>query len=141
MFVGVSFLGTLFWPLNPDAAFVVYLQVRERPLVEAVPLVMLGQVPMLLLLQVLGHRLRAHWPWLDRRCTLVEVRWGRRLAVSGTLVAAASGFAGVPPSSIIVLLASALRLSPWRILPTLLVFRTAWYIALGYATLAIAGAS
>lgn len=127
----VCFLGTLFWPLNPDAAVLVYVGPRGRPLLEAAAVALLGQAVMLLLLQVMGHRLRARWGWLDRKCEAVGVRWGARIKSSSAVVAAVSGLVGIPPSVATVLLASALGIPARRTLPILFVFRGIWFLALG----------
>ena len=95
----ISFLGTLFWPLNPDAALLMYIGGRGAahcPWGWWVALA--GQVAMMLLLQVAGHHLRRRWTWLDRKCTTFERKWGTRLLAKTPIVAATSGFFGIPPA-------------------------------------------
>jgi membrane protein YqaA with SNARE-associated domain len=126
----VSFVGTLFWPLNPDAALLVYIGARHQPLVPGVLASLVGQLAMLSLLVVVGHVLRRNWTWLDRKCGVVERRWGVRLVTRTPWVAASSGFLGIPPGAATVLLASALRVPARRILPLLFVCRLLWLIVL-----------
>ena len=128
----ISFLGTLFWPLNPDAALLMYIGGRGRPLPVGVVVALVGQVAMMLLLHLLGHHLRRHWTWLDRKCATFERKWGARLQAKTPLVAATSGFFGIPPGAATVLLASALNLPARRLLPVLFAFRVLWLIALGH---------
>jgi membrane protein YqaA with SNARE-associated domain len=115
---------------NPDAAVVIYVTTRGRPPLEAALLALGGQAIMLLLLYALGDRLRARWPWLDRRCTAVQARWGHRLETRALPIAALSGFVGVPPSAPVMLLAAALRLPAQHFLPVFFLFRAAWFVTL-----------
>jgi membrane protein YqaA with SNARE-associated domain len=134
----VCFIGTVFVPINPDAAVVIYLTTRHRPLLEAVAIAMAGQMAMLLLLYFLGDRLRARSRWLARRCEQVQARWGPRLATGSLPLAATSGFIGLPPSAPTKLLGAALRL-PRRFLLVFVVFRVAWFVSLGWLGHAIWG--
>ena len=131
LLVWVSFLGTLFWVANPDAAVVVYVATRGHPPWEAALLALCGQAVMLLLLFLLGDRLRARWRWLHRKCEAVQARWGGRLETRTLPIAALSGFVGVPPSAAIFLLAAALRLPPQHFFPVFFLFRAFWFLSLG----------
>lgn len=133
LLVWVSFVGTVFWVANPDAAVVLYVTTRGRPPLEAALLALGGQAGMLLLLYAAGDRLRARWGWLDRRCIAVEDRWGSRLLTNALPITALSGFVGVPPSVPVMLMASALRLPARRFLAVFFLFRAAWFVALGLA--------
>jgi membrane protein YqaA with SNARE-associated domain len=125
----IAFIGTVVWPINPDAAVVVYVS-RGHGLAQGVGVALAGQAVMLLLLHYLGHHLRARWGWLDRQCVKVEQRWGARLTTNGTVVAAISGLVGVPPSVPTVLLASALGIPGRRFLPVLFACRALWFVGL-----------
>jgi membrane protein YqaA with SNARE-associated domain len=127
----VSFVGTVIWPVSPDAAVLVYVAGGDRPVLEAALLATAGQTVMFVLLFRLGHRLRARWRWLDRRCEKVRARWGARLQASTAPVAGASGLLGLPPSVPTVLLAAALGLSLRATLPVMIACRTAWFVGLG----------
>lgn len=126
----VAFVGTLFWPLNPDAAVVVYTGVRGHPLHEAVLLALAGQALLLFPMHFLSDQIRQRWSWLDRKCEKVRLTWGSRIQGKARYVAALSGFVGIPPSVAMVLLASALRVPAKRYLPILLVCRAGWFLAL-----------
>jgi membrane protein YqaA with SNARE-associated domain len=130
LLVWLSFVGTLFWVANPDAAVVIYVTTRGRPPLEAALLALGGQAVMLLLLYALGDRLRARWSWLDRQCTAVQARWGSRLESRTLPIAALSGFVGVPPSVPVMLLAAALHLPARHFLPVFFLFRAAWFVTL-----------
>jgi hypothetical protein len=125
-----SFLGTLFWPLNPDAALLVYIGARHRPLIPGVLAAFVGQAAMMALLVAVGHVLRRHWPWLDRKCAVVERKWGARLQARTPWVAVTSGLFGIPPGSATVLLASALNVPGRRVLPLLFACRLVWLCVL-----------
>jgi hypothetical protein len=125
-----SFLGTLFWPLNPDAALLVYIGARHRPLVPGIAAAFVGQATMMALLVAVGHVLRRHWSWLDRKCAVVERKWGARLQARTPWVAATSGLFGIPPGSATVLLASALNVPARRVLPLLFACRLIWLCVL-----------
>ena len=126
----VAFIGTLFWPINPDAAVVIYTA-GDRSLAVAVITATVGQMAMLLLLHFGGDVLRRRWAWLDKKCEAIREKWGLRLLAHTPLVAATSGFTGIPPSVATVLLGSALRLPAWRYLPILFIFRALWFLAIG----------
>jgi membrane protein YqaA with SNARE-associated domain len=125
----IAFIGTVVWPINPDAAVVLYVS-RGHSLAHGVAVALAGQVIMLMLLYHLGHRLRARWAWLDRQCVKVEQRWGKRLTSNGLVVAAISGLVGVPPSVPTVLLASALGVPGRRFLPVMFACRALWFVGL-----------
>ncbi len=80
LLIWVCFIGTVFVPINPDAAVVIYVTARHRPLLEATALALTGQLAMLALLYLLGDWLRTRSRWLARRCEQVQARWGPRLA-------------------------------------------------------------
>jgi membrane protein YqaA with SNARE-associated domain len=138
LLIWVCFIGTVFVPINPDAAVVIYLTARHRPLLEATALALTGQLAMLALLYLLGDWLRTRSRWLARRCEQVQARWGQRLATGSLPLAATSGFVGIPPSAPTMLLGAALRL-PRRFLIVFVVFRTAWFLSLGWLGHAIWG--
>jgi ABC-type Fe3+ transport system permease subunit len=117
------------WPINPDAAVVVYVS-RGHGLAQGVGVALAGQIVMLLLLHNLGHLLRARWAWMDRQCVKVELRWGPRITRNSVAVAAISGLVGVPPSVPTVLLASALGVPGRRFLPVLFAGRLLWFVGL-----------
>jgi membrane protein YqaA with SNARE-associated domain len=127
----VSFVGTVIWPVSPDAAVLVYVAGADRPVLEAALLATAGQAVMFVLLHHLGHRLRARWRWLDARCEKVRARWGARLQASTIPVAGASGLLGLPPSVPVVLLAAALGLPARVTLPAMIACRIAWFVGLG----------
>jgi membrane protein YqaA with SNARE-associated domain len=131
LLVLVSFVGTVIWPVSPDAAVLVYVAGGDRPVLEAALLATAGQAVMFLLLFRLGHRLRARWRWLDARCQKVHARWGARLAASTTPVAGASGLLGLPPSVPMVLIAAALGLPLRATLPVMIACRAAWFVGVG----------
>ena len=126
----LSFIGTLFWVANPDAAVVLYVVGRGHPPVEGALLALAGQAVMLVLLFALGDRLRARWPWLHRKCEALRLRWGSRLEQRALPIAALSGLVGIPPSAALVLLAAALRIPPKRFLLVFFVCRAAWFVGL-----------
>jgi hypothetical protein len=127
----ISFVGTLFWPLNPDAAVVIYTGGRGWPVWKVTVIGLAGQMAMMFLLHIAGDFLRHHWGWLDRKCEAVRAKWGPRLAANVPMVAATSGLLGIPPSAATVLLASALGLPARRFFPVLIVFRAIWFVVLG----------
>jgi membrane protein YqaA with SNARE-associated domain len=133
LLVAVSFVGTVIWPLSPDAALLVYVAAGDHPVLEAALLATAGQTAMFLLLYRLGDRLRARWPWLDRRCQQVRMRWGARLQASTRPLACASGLVGLPPSVPTVLLAAALGLPARTTLSLLITCRAAWFVGLALA--------
>jgi membrane protein YqaA with SNARE-associated domain len=125
----IAFVGTVVWPINPDAAFVMYVS-RGHSAVLAVVVALVGQMAMLLLLFHAGHHLRLRWGWLDRQCRKVERRWGERLINNGLLVGLISGLVGIPPSVPTVLLASALGVPARRFLSVMFLARALWFVGL-----------
>jgi hypothetical protein len=125
-----SFLGTLLWPFNPDAALLLYVGGRGHPMEIGIAVSLAAQLAMLLLLQFVGHHIRRWWRWLDRKCAVVEHRWGARLAARTPIVAATSGFLGIPPGSATVLMAAALELPARRVWPIFVVCRLIWLLVL-----------
>jgi membrane protein YqaA with SNARE-associated domain len=128
--LAVAFVGTVIWPLNPDAALAYYVGSRGHSPVLGVLVALVGQIALLWPLFHLGHHVRVRWAWLDRQCHKVEARWGAKLLTEGLVVAATSGAFGIPPSVPTVLLAAALGLPARRILPVLFFARLLWFSAL-----------
>jgi membrane protein YqaA with SNARE-associated domain len=135
----ISFVGTLFPPINPDAAVVIYVAVRGHAPLPGALIALAGQVAMLLVLHAAGGHLRARWPWLDRRCNRVELRWGARLRTHTLPVVLLSGLIGIPPSVPTVMLASALRLPVRHYFPVFLLGRAGWFVGLAFTGFAFAG--
>jgi membrane protein YqaA with SNARE-associated domain len=128
----VTFAGSVVWFLNPEAASMLYVAAGGfHPL--AVGLVAaVGQAAALLVLWSGGRRLRAIWPWLDRQCRRVQVRWGRSLQRSTIPAAAVSGLLGVPPASATAVLAPGLGLPAAVVLPLLIAGRLLRFTALAF---------
>jgi membrane protein YqaA with SNARE-associated domain len=134
----ISFVGTLFPPINPDAAAVLYVVHRGHPPLEAAAIAFVGQALMLLALHLAGARLRRHWGWLDRKCSAFQLRWGDRLNRSTLPVVALSGFFGLPPGVPTVIAAAALNLPAARYLPLFFFARALWFLALTFTGAAFA---
>jgi membrane protein YqaA with SNARE-associated domain len=128
----ISCVGTLFPPLNPDAAAVLYVVERGHPPLQAALIAFAGQLIALTALYLLGARLRGHWGWLDRKCSAVEVRWGDRLTRNTLPVVALSGFLGLPPGVPTVIAVAALRIPAARSLTVFFVCRAGWFVALSF---------
>jgi membrane protein YqaA with SNARE-associated domain len=135
----ICFVGTLFPPINPDAAVVIYVVSRGQHPLQGALIALFAQVAMLLVLHVTGGRLRARWSWLDRRCLRVEQRWGTRLRTHTLPVVALSGLIGIPPSVPTVMLAAALRLPAPHYFPIFCLGRALWFVALAYTGFAFVG--
>jgi membrane protein YqaA with SNARE-associated domain len=119
----LTFVGTVVWVLNPEAAAVVSVTGRSlRPLDVAV-VAALGQAGAQGLLWVGGDRIRAIWPWFNRQCETARTRWGLQLSRSTVPVALSSGLLGVPPSSATAVLSPGLGLRAALVLPILFVTR------------------
>ena len=128
----ISCVGTLFPPLNPDAAAVLYVVERGHPPLEGALIAFAGQLIVLSALHLLGERLRRNWAWLDRKCSAVEQRWGDRLTRNTLPVVALSGFLGIPPGVPTVMAVAALRIPATRSLPLFFVCRAVWFVALSF---------
>ena len=134
----VCFIGTVFVPINPDAAVVIYVTTRHRPLLEAAAIAMVGPDGHVAAAVFPGRLAAGALPLAGRRCEQVQARWGPRLAKGSLPLAATSGFIGIPPSAPTMLLGAALRL-PRRFLLVFVVFRVAWFVSLGWLGHAIWG--
>ena len=128
--VAVGFVGTFVWPVSPDAAVTAVSASRAfHPLVLAF-LAAAGQALAHVLLYRFGGELRRRWAWFDDRCERVRVRHASRLRRGLGLLATSSGLLGLPPTSIVVVLAPGLAL-PWqRLLPLIFAMRVVRFTVL-----------
>ena len=126
--VGLTFIGTFFWPASPEAAAVYYVTVRGWfPLTVAV-LAALGQAAAAAALFGLGGELRRRWRWFDGRCESARAKVGKYLAKGQWVLAGGSGLLGVPPMSVTAALAPGLGVSPWRFFPLVFVGRVVRFV-------------
>ena len=125
---GVALVGTVFWPLSPEAAAIYYVTVRGWNALGVGLLAALGQVLAAALLFLVGGELRRRSTWFDKRCQDAQAKVGKYLARGQWALAAASGLLGVPPVSVTSALAPGLGVSPARYLPVVFIGRTIRFV-------------
>ena len=106
--VAAGFIGTVFWPANPEAATILYVTDAGGPPLVAALLVSSGQALAVVILRLFGERLRGRWSWFARRWQRLEERHGARLARAQLPLAITSGLGGVPPVSLTTLMAASI---------------------------------
>jgi hypothetical protein len=137
---GVGFVGTVFWPLSPEAAVALYTARGHWHPLLAGPLVAGGQACAHLVLYLGGEQLRRRWRWFDAKCERARVRYGGWLHKGLVPLGCASGLIGLPPSSVTAALAPGLGLSGRRLLPLLFGMRVLRLTAVAYLARALGGA-
>lgn len=119
----VTFVGTVCWPLNPEAAVVLSVTSGGLGPFGVALVAALGQAGAHALLWVAGARIRRVWPWFDRQCVRARARWGARLVASTVPAALSSGLLGLPPTSATAVLSPGLGLRPALVLPVMFASR------------------
>jgi membrane protein YqaA with SNARE-associated domain len=127
----LTFAGTVFWFLNPEATAVLFVSTGGLHPVAVGMVAAVGQSLAHLVMWAGGARLQRSGPWFDRHCQRAHDRWGPRLARSTLPLVAASGLFGVPPASATALLAPGLGLRRNLVLPLLFVGRAIRFTTLG----------
>jgi hypothetical protein len=137
---GVGFVGTLFWPVSPDAA-VAYAATSGawHPLALGL-LVASGQVVAQVLLFLFGTELRRRWGWFDRQCQRVRSRYAARFGGGLGLLAASSGLLGLPPTSVTAALAPGLGFKGTRLIPIMFAMRVIRFTVLASAAVGVRSA-
>ena len=110
--LGIAFVGTFFWPVNPEAAGVLCVtRYGWHPLLVGV-IGASGQLVAQAILILGGDQIRRRWGWFDRRCERARQRFGKILARSAPLIGFTSGLLSLPPTSVTAALAP--RAAPAR---------------------------
>ena len=125
---GVAFLGTFVWVSSGEAAVVLHVVQRGWPPLPTALLATVGQLTAWLVLFGAGQRIRAVWPWFDRRCERARARWGDRFARHAWVAIAVSGALGLPPTSVAAVLAPGLGIRARVLLPVLFASRFARFL-------------
>jgi len=126
--LGLSFVGTFFWPISPEAAAVYYVTVAGWSPLAVGALAAAGQAAAALVLFFAGGQLRKRWAWFDRKCEGARTKMGKYAARGHWALAASSGLFGVPPMSVTSALAPGLGV-PFRLfLPVVFVARVVRFV-------------
>jgi membrane protein YqaA with SNARE-associated domain len=127
----VAFAGTVAWFLNAEATVLLAVTTAGLHPVAVGLVAAAGQGLGHVVLWSGGGRLRRMWPWFDRQCARVQVRWGPRLASGTVPLMAVSGVIGIPPASATALLAPGLGLRRELVIPILFVGRAIRFTIMG----------
>lgn len=129
----VACLGTVFWPVSPEAAIALAGTQHRWPPVTIGLIAAGGQSLALLGLFFFGAELRRRWAWFDRKCerARTETRLGSERTSTGVVVAAS--LLGVPPVSVTAAVLPGVAPRPWRLLPVMLVLRLLRFTAMAWA--------
>jgi membrane protein YqaA with SNARE-associated domain len=128
--LGIAFVGTFFWPANPEAAGILCVtRYGWHPLLVGV-LGASGQLVAQAILIASGDQIRRRWRWFDARCERARQRFGKTLARSAPAIGFTSGLLSVPPTSVTATLAPPLRLRIAYLLPVMFVARIVRFAAL-----------
>ncbi len=128
--LGIAFVGTFFWPVNPEAAGIVCVtRYGWHPLKVGV-IGASGQLIAQAILILAGNQIRRRWGWFDRRCESARQRFGKILARSAPVIGFTSGLLSVPPTSVTAALATPLGLSIPLLLPMMFLARIARFAAI-----------
>ena len=121
--VGIAFVGTVFWPVSPEAGAILWTtRYGWNPLLVAL-LAATGQAAAHVVLYVFGDQIRRRWRWFDRQCERARVRYGKRLERNVVWLGLTSGLIGLPPTSATSALAPGLGLSGPRLIPLMFLGR------------------
>ena len=128
--LGIAFVGTFFWPVNPEAACILCVtRYGWHPLLVGV-IGASGQLIAQAILIVSGDQIRRRWRWFDQRCERARQRFGKILAHSAPAIGFTSGLLSVPPTSVTAALARPLHLRIAPLLPVMFVARIIRFAAL-----------
>jgi membrane protein YqaA with SNARE-associated domain len=128
--LGVAFVGTFFWPVNPEAAGILCVtRYGWHPLLVGV-VGASGQLIAQAILILGGDQIRRRWGWFDRRCESARHHFGKILARSAPLIGFTSGLLSLPPTSVTAALAPALGLRIPLLLPAMFLARIARFAAI-----------
>jgi membrane protein YqaA with SNARE-associated domain len=129
-FMGIAFVGTFFWPVNPEAAAVLGVtHYGWHPLLVGV-IGATGQLVAQTILILSGDQIRRRWGWFDRRCERARQRFGKILARSAPVIGFTSGLLSLPPTSVTAALAPPLHLRVRLLLPVMFVARIIRFTAI-----------
>lgn len=127
---GIAFVGTFFWPVNPEAAGILCVtRYGWHPLMVGV-VGASGQLIAHAILILSGDQIRRRWGWFDRRCESARQRLGKILTHSAPVIGFTSGLLSLPPTSVTAALATPLGLRIPLLLPVMFVARIARFTAI-----------
>jgi membrane protein YqaA with SNARE-associated domain len=128
--LGIAFVGTFFWPVNPEAAGVLCVtRYGWHPLMVGV-VGASGQLVAQAILVLSGDQIRRRWAWFDRRCERARQRFGKILTHGAPLIGFTSGLLSLPPTSVTAALAPPLGLKIPLLLPVMFLARIARFAAI-----------
>ncbi len=128
--LGIAFVGTFFWPVNPEAAGILCVtRYGWHPLMVGV-VGASGQLIAQVILILAGDQIRRRWAWFDRRCEQARRRFGKSLARGAPAIGFTSGLLSIPPTSVTATLAPPLGLSIPLLLPVMFIARIARFAAI-----------
>jgi len=128
--LGIAFVGTFFWPVNPEAAGVLCVtRYGWHPLLVGL-IGASGQLLAQAILILSGDQIRRRWGWFDRRCERARQRFGKILARSAPVIGFTSGLLSLPPTSVTAALAPALHLRVRQLLPVMFAARIIRFAAI-----------
>ena len=126
----IAFVGTFFWPVNPEAAGVLCATRHGwHPLLVGL-IGATGQLVAQAVLLLSGDQIRQRWGWFDRRCESARQRFGKVLARSAPVIGFTSGLLSLPPTSVTAALAPPLHLRLRQLLPVMFVARVIRFTAI-----------
>jgi membrane protein YqaA with SNARE-associated domain len=103
--IGICFVGGLFWVANAEATAILYgAQLGWNPLLVGI-VSALSQCAMYTLLFWGGDWLIAKWTWLGRKVEKTRARFKARLDKSYLTMTATGALVGLPPMTVMALLA------------------------------------
>lgn len=128
--LGIAFVGTFFWPVNPEAAGILCVtRYGWHPLLVGV-IGASGQLIAQAILIASGDQIRRRWRWFDARCERARQRFGKILARSAPVIGFTSGLLSLPPTSVTAALAPPLHLRIVQLLPVMFLARIIRFAAL-----------
>jgi membrane protein YqaA with SNARE-associated domain len=139
--VAIGFVGTVFWPANPETATLICVAEHLLPLAVAGLATTIGQTAAVLVLYLFGDRLRRRWGGFDRWCTRMRTRHAKRLASGRVALAITSCLLGLPPVSITAALAAGLDMPLWTFVPIVFAGRMVRFTTLAALGAAVASAA
>jgi hypothetical protein len=129
--VFLTFVGTLFPPLNPETTAAVFATRTGWPIWQIGLLYATGQTLGYALLAVFGARLVPRWAWLAGKVESVKVRFADHLERRYLLACAVGGFLGIPPASPLAVLAPGFGVPLAHLLPVMWTTRFVRALLLG----------
>ena len=121
--MGIGFVGTIIWPISPEASAVFYGSQLGWSALAVGLTVAVAQLPAYALLYFGGERLVGRWKWLARKVSRTKERLDGQVSGSYLVLTGVGAIFGIPPVIAMCALGSGFEVSARTLMPVVFLGR------------------